>query len=75
MNAGDRPVSEVMQREVALAAVTLLAEADGPDSRNDLVIEWPIDTKTAYRGWQPAEVSPIVAANLAQMRKSRKDET
>ncbi len=64
-----------MQREVALAAVGLLAEATEPETRNDLSIEWPLDTRSAYRAWQPAEVSPIVAANLAQMRKARGAET
>ncbi len=59
-----------MQREVAEAAVRMLADATVPETRRDLDIEWPVDTKTAYRAWQPAEVSPIVAASLAQ-RKAR----
>ncbi len=59
-----------MQREVAEAAVRLLEQAREPETRRDLELEWPIDTKTAYRAWQPTEVSPIVAASLAR-RKAR----
>ncbi len=59
-----------MQREVAEAALRLLEQAREPETRRDLELEWPIDTKTAYRAWQPTEVSPIVAASLAQ-RKAR----
>jgi hypothetical protein len=62
-----------MQREVAEAAVRLLELAREPETRRDLELEWPVDTKTAYRAWQPAEVSPVVAANLAQIRKSRRE--
>ncbi len=58
-----------MQREVAEAAVRLLEDAREPETRRDLEIEWPIDTKTAYRAWQPAEVSPIVAASMARRRR------
>jgi hypothetical protein len=67
---GDRD----MQRTVAEAAVRLLGEATEPETRHDLEIEWPIDTKTAYRGWQPPEVSPIVASMLDQIRKARREE-
>jgi len=62
-----------MQREVAEAAVRMLAEAKEPETRRDLDIEWPIDTKTAYKAWQPTEISPIVKASLAQIRKARRD--
>ncbi len=62
-----------MQREVAEAALRLLEQAREPETRRDLELEWPIDTKTAYRGWQPAEVSPIVAASLQQIRKARRE--
>ncbi len=61
-----------MQRQVAEAALRLLEQAREPETRRDLELEWPIDTKTAYRAWQPAEVSPIVAARLAQ-RKARSE--
>ncbi len=64
-----------MQRQVAEAAVHLLEQAQEPETRQDLEIEWPIDAKTAYKAWQPPEISPIVAANLEQIRKSRREQT
>jgi len=63
-----------MQRQVAEAAVKLLEEAQEPETRRDLEIEWPVDSKTAYRAWQPAVISPIVAASLEQIRKARREE-
>ena len=42
-----------MQREVAEAAVRLLEQAREPETRPRLELEWPVDTKTAYRAWQP----------------------
>lgn len=62
------PHDREMQLAVCRAAVGLLAEATTPESRADVEITWPIDTKTAYRDWQPAEASPIVAANIARRR-------
>ena len=61
-----------MQREVAEAALRLLEQALEPETRRDLELEWPIDTKIGYRAWQPTEVSPIVAASLAR-RKARSE--
>ena len=63
-----------MQLQVAEAAVRLLEEAREPEARRDLEIEWPVDTKTAYRAWQPPEISPIVAANLELIRKARREQ-
>jgi hypothetical protein len=63
---------QAMQREVAHAAVLLLEQATEPETQRDLEIEWPIDTKTAYRDWQPAEISPFVKANLEHIRKARR---
>ena len=37
--------------------------ATEPETRVDVDIEWPVDTRTAYRAWQPSEPSPIVAYN------------
>ena len=62
-----------MQREVAEAAVKMLVSAGEAETRQDLDIEWPIDTKTAYKGWQPPEISPIVAVSLDQIRKARRE--
>ena len=60
------PGDEAMQLEVARAAVDLLGDATGPEARLDVEIEWPVDTKVAYRDWQPSEPSPIVAHNIAR---------
>ncbi len=62
-----------VQRKVAEAAVKMLVSAESAESRQDLDIEWPIDTKTAYKGWQPSEASPIVAASIAQIRKAQSE--
>ncbi len=58
---------EAMQRTVAETAVRLLGEATEPESRADVDVEWPVETRVAYRAWQPEEASPIVAFN-AQRR-------
>ena len=66
--AGDR----AMQREVADAAVQMLAEATGPGARRDLDIEWPVERKAAYKGWQPPVPSPIVQMFLDRLAESRR---
>ena len=66
------PDDSAMQRMVAEAAVRLLAEADGPGTRHDLEIEWPVDRKTAYKDWQPAMPSPIVQVFLDRLAASRR---
>jgi D-proline reductase (dithiol) PrdB len=53
-----------MQRTVCEAALKLLDEAAVPESRLDVDIEWPIESAVAYRDWQPAQPSPIVAYNM-----------
>ena len=58
------PNDTQMQRAVCEAALRLLDEAQGPESRLDLDIEWPVETAVAYRDWQPSEPSPIVAHNM-----------
>jgi hypothetical protein len=63
------PDDQAMQRTVAGAAVRLLSEATEPESRLDVDIEWPIDQRTAYRDWQPAEPSPIVAYNIRRRQE------
>ena len=55
------PGDAAMQRSVAEHALRALAEATAPEYRLDVPIEWPVDTKTAYRDWQPLEPSPGVA--------------
>lgn len=63
-----------MQRSVCEAAMQLLDEATGPESRLDVEIEWPIETAIAYKDWQPSELSPIVAYNL-QRRQGLEGDT
>jgi hypothetical protein len=59
---GDRRV----QHTVLETAVTVLAGAAEPMTRVDVDIEWPQPRGEAYRAWQPAEPSPIVAQLLAR---------
>jgi hypothetical protein len=49
-------------------ALTVLAGASAPGTRVDVDVEWPQPLREAYRAWQPAEPSPIVAAMLRTMR-------
>ena len=58
------PHDREMQRRVLSTAVTVLAGAAKPGTRVDLDLKWPQDTRDAYRSWQPAEPSPIVAMML-----------
>lgn len=62
------PRQRPMQRRVLETALTVLSGAASFGTRVDVDIEWPQDRKEAYRGWQPAEPSPIVAMFLAQRR-------
>ena len=60
------PSDAAMQRTVCEHALRALSEAAAPEYRLDVPIEWPIDTKTAYRDWQPTEPAPLVAYNKAR---------
>ena len=60
------PGQRGMQRAVLETAVTVLAGASEPMTRVDVDIEWPEPRGEAYRAWQPAEPSPIVAELLKQ---------
>ena len=62
------PGDVAVQRRVLTTALTLLAGASAPGTRVDIDVEWPVPLRDAYRSWQPAEPSPIVAAMLARMR-------
>ena len=62
------PGDVALQRRVLTTALTLLAGASAPGTRVDIDVEWPVPLRDAYRSWQPAEPSPIVAAMLARMR-------
>lgn len=67
------PHDPEMQRRVLRTALDLLESATGPGARVDVDIEWPVDRKTAYRSWQPAEPSPIVQHNLEAIRRARRE--
>lgn len=60
------PGERAMQRVVLETAVTVLAGAAGPGTRVDVDLEWPQPRGEAYRAWQPAEPSPIVAHLLGR---------
>jgi hypothetical protein len=53
------PYYREMQRTVATAALSLYERTDLP-IRTDVPIVWPVDWKTAYKGWQPKEAAPVV---------------
>ena len=60
------PGATVVQATVLSSALRVLSGAVRPVTRVDLDIEWPVPVKEAYRSWQPAEPSPIVAMLLAR---------
>jgi len=64
---GDRP----LQRRVLATALALLSGAAAAGARVDIDVEWPQPRAEAYRAWQPAEPSPIVAQMLAQRGERR----
>jgi hypothetical protein len=61
----DRPV----QRRVLETALTVLTGAASAGTRVDVDVEWPLPLREAYRGWQPAQPSPIVSLMLERMRE------
>ena len=71
-----REVSQAWSRErlTVLTSVANSRDIDVSSNFDDLVridaIEWPIDTKTAYRDWQPAEASPIVAYQIKRREEA-----
>jgi hypothetical protein len=60
------PGDRATQRTVLETALRVLAGASGPGTRVDIDIEWPQPRGEAYKAWQPAEPSPIVAALLSR---------
>ena len=68
------PGDRAMQRRVLAAALTVLGGAARPGTRVDVDLEWPVPLREAYRAWQPAEPSPIVALMLERMRRGRAEE-
>jgi hypothetical protein len=65
-HAFGRPGDVATQRRVLATALGVLAGAGGPGTRVDLDLLWPEPRGVAYKSWQPAEPSPIVALMLAQ---------
>src|SRR5689334_24884286 len=61
------PGDRAMQRRVLETALTVLSGAAAFGTRVDVDIEWPVARAAAYKSWQPAEASPIVAMMLASM--------
>lgn len=68
-----RPVGEAGdrdgQRRVLAATLAVLAEAVRPGEIRHLPFNWPQEAK--HTKWQPAEMSPIVKANLDQIKAAR----
>ena len=54
------------QTTVLETALAVLAGAGGAGTRVDVDIEWPQPRGEAYKAWQPAEPSPIVAMMLGR---------
>ena len=59
-----QPGGQAVQRLVLETAVRVLAGAPQPGTRVDIDLEWPQPRGEAYKAWQPAEPSPIVAMML-----------
>lgn len=62
-----------MQTRVLRAALDLLVDATGPETRVDLEEVWPEDRRVAYKSWQPEEPSPIVAHSIDAIRRARRE--
>jgi len=62
------PGDRTMQRRVLETALTVLSGAAAFGTRVDVDIEWPVPRAAAYKSWQPAEPSPIVAMMPASMK-------
>jgi hypothetical protein len=58
------PGDRRMQRAALETGLTVLAGAAAPRTRVDVDLEWPQPRGEAYKAWQPAEPSPIVAQLL-----------
>ena len=63
------PRDGVMQRRTLELALEVLAGAVKAGTRVDLDVEWPVPLREAYRSWQPAEPSPIVALLLRSRQR------
>ena len=59
-----------MQLAVVRDAMRVLAEAQGPNTIVHLDRTWPGEEREWRRRWQPAEVSPLIAKYLNEIRSS-----
>jgi len=57
------------QSRVVRQALDVLATAATPGTIIHSDEEWPIPQKEAYKTWQPAEASPIIAVIAPQLRE------
>jgi D-proline reductase (dithiol) PrdB len=62
------PHDRRMQRRVLETALIVVSGAVRAGTRVDVDVEWPVPLREAYRAWQPAEPSPIVAMLLQNRR-------
>ena len=69
-----RPIGQVNdrggQREVLLAALSMLEEAQHPGEISCLPYTWPEEPKETH--WHPPEMSPIIKAYLPEIKKAAK---
>jgi hypothetical protein len=56
------------QMRVVRQALEVLATAVSPGTIIHSSETWPIPQKEAYKAWQPAEPSPIIAVMASQLR-------
>lgn len=63
-----RPGDHATQRRVLETALRVLSGAGAPGTRVDVDLAWPEPRGAAYKSWQPAEPSPIVAMMLARQK-------
>jgi hypothetical protein len=68
------PHDRRMQRRVLETALEVLSGAARPGTRVDVDVEWPVPLREAYRSWQPAEPSPIVALLLRGRQRGSAEE-
>ena len=60
------------QRQVLLATLSVLQQAREPGQVVHLPFQWPEDPKQTH--WHPPEMSPIVKAHLADIKRAREQQ-
>lgn len=61
------------QRQVLLAALSVLEKANKPGETRHLPFIWPEEPKDAK--WQPPEMSPLIKVHLDDIRAARRAKT